>query len=68
MDTRPEGEREMHDWITASIDNAHALFREGAMDTAMAEDAAAIIAMICHSATLLRFPTNPTLMISVPGR
>ena len=62
-----EDEREMHEWIAASADNAHALFREGAMDTAMPEDAAAINVMICHSSIQLRTTTNPTLMISAPG-
>lgn len=63
-----EEEREMHEWIAASADNAHALFRDGAMDTTIPEDAAAINLMVCHSPIPLRTSTNPTLMISVPGR
>ncbi|QJU58484.1 DUF4238 domain-containing protein [Sphingomonas sp. AP4-R1] len=62
-----EEEREMHAWIAASADNAHALFREGAMDTNIPEDAGAINLMICHSPIPLRTSTNPTLMISAPG-
>ena len=61
-------EREMHEWIAASADNAHALFREGAMDTTIPEDAAAVNVMVCQSPIPLRTSTNPTLMISVPGR
>ncbi|QJR02741.1 DUF4238 domain-containing protein [Sphingobium yanoikuyae] len=62
-----EEEREMHAWIAASADNAHALFREGAMDTNIPEDADAINVMVCHSPIPLRTSTNPTLMISAPG-
>lgn len=61
-------EREMHEWIAASADNAHAIFREGAMDTSIPDDAAAINVMVCHSPIPLRTSTNPTLVISVPGR
>lgn len=61
-------EREMHEWIAASTDNTHALFREGAMDTTIPEDATAINVMVCQSPIPLRTSTNPTLMISVPGR
>ena len=62
-----EDDREMHAWIAASTDNAHALFREGAMDTNIPEDADAINVMVCHSPIPLRTSTNPTLMISAPG-
>lgn len=61
-------EREMHDWISSYVGNAHALFREGAMDTAIPEDAALINIMVCQSPISLRTSTNPTLLISVPGR
>jgi len=61
-------EREMHEWIAAVVDNAHALFRDGAMDTTIPEDAAAINVMVCQSPIPLRTSTNPTLLISVPGR
>lgn len=61
-------EREMHEWIAASADNAHAFFRDGALDTTIPEDAAAINVMVCHSPIPLRTSTNPTLLISVPGR
>ena len=60
-------EQEMHTWIAASADNAHALFREGAMDMNIPEDADAINVMVCHSPIPLRTSTNPTLMISAPG-
>ena len=63
-----EEEREMHEWIAASADNAHAVFRDGAIDTAIPDDAAAVNVMVCHSPIPLRTSTNPTLMISVPGR
>jgi hypothetical protein len=63
-----EEEREMHKWLAASADNAHAIFREGAMDTTIPEDADAINMMVCHSPISLRTSTNPTLLISVPGR
>lgn len=61
-------EREMHEWIAASAENVHAIFREGAMDTDIPADAAAINVMVCHSPIPLRTSTNPTLMISAPGR
>lgn len=63
-----EEEREMHERIAASADNAHAIFREGAMDTTIPGDADAINVMVCHSPIPLRTSTNPTLVISVPGR
>jgi hypothetical protein len=63
-----EEEREMHEWIAASSDNGHALFRHGAMDTAIPEDADDIDVMVCHSPIPLRTSTNPTLPISVPGQ
>lgn len=61
-------EREMHERIAASADNAHVLFREGAMDTTIPDDAAVINVMVCQSPIPLRTSTNPTLMVSVPGR
>ncbi|WP_370675555.1 DUF4238 domain-containing protein [Pleomorphomonas sp. PLEO] len=63
-----EEEREMHEWIAASTDHAHAIFRAGAMDTAIPEDADAINVMVCRSPISLRTSTNPTLLISEPGR
>ncbi|KTE10842.1 hypothetical protein ATE76_13025 [Sphingopyxis sp. H093] len=54
--------------IAASADNAHVLFREGAMDTTIPDDAAVINVMVCQSPIPLRTSTNPTLMVSVPGR
>lgn len=63
-----EEEREMHEWIAASADNAHAIFREGAMDTTIPEDADAIDVTVCHSPIPLRTSTNPTLVISVLGQ
>ncbi|WP_083224800.1 DUF4238 domain-containing protein [Sphingomonas panacis] len=55
-----EDEHEMHAWIAASAENAHALFREGALDTAIPEDAGAINVMVCRSPIPLRTSTNPT--------
>jgi hypothetical protein len=68
LDDLTEEERKMHEWIAASADNAHAIFREGAIDTTIPEDADAINVMVCHSPIPLRSSTNPTLVISVPGR
>ena len=62
-----EEEREMHEWIGTSADNAHAMFREGAMDATIPVDADAINVMVCHSSIPLRTSTNPTLLISAPG-
>lgn len=67
-DDLTDDEREMHEWISASADNAHALFREGAMDRVIPEDADTVNVMVCHSPIPLRTSTNPTLMISAPGR
>ena len=61
-------ERAMHQWIADTPGGAHTLFREGALDTMMPEDAPAINIMLCRSSISLRTSTNPTLMISVPGR
>lgn len=61
-------ERAMHEWIASNPGGAHLLFREGALDTMIPEDAPIINIMLCHSPILLRSSTNPTLMISVPGR
>lgn len=61
-------ETDMHEWIAASAQGAHALFREGAMDTSLPPDAHAINVMVCHSPITLRSSTNPTLLISTPGR
>lgn len=61
-------EREMHQWIVASADGAHALFREGALKMMPPVDANQINVMVCRSPISLRSSTNPTLMISHPGR
>jgi hypothetical protein len=61
-------ERAMHQWIAASSDNAHALFRNGALDTALPEDAGQINVMVCRSPIPLRTSTNPAVRISHPGR
>jgi hypothetical protein len=63
-----EQEREMQEWIAASADNAHATFRDGAMDTTIPEDADAINVMVCRSPIPLRTSTNPTLVVSEPGQ
>lgn len=61
-------ERAMHQWIAASSDNAHALFRNGALDTVLPEDAGQINVMVCRSPIPLRTSTNPAVRISHPGR
>lgn len=61
-------ERAMHAWIAASADNAHALFREGALDTTLPDDAGQINVMVCRSPIPLRSSTNPAVRISHPGR
>lgn len=63
-----EEEREIHEWIAASANNAHAIFRKGAMDTTIPEDATVITIMVCRSPIPLRTSTNPTLPISEPGQ
>lgn len=60
-------ERDMHRWIEASADGAHALFRQGAIDIMPPADASAINVMICRSPIALRTSTNPTLIFSHPG-
>ena len=61
-------ERAMLQWITETPGGAHQLFREGALDTAMPADALIINVMVCRSPIPLRSSTNPTLMVSYPGR
>ena len=61
-------EHRMHEWIACNPGGAHLLFREGALDTMMPEDAPVINTMLCRSPISLRSSTNPTLMVSVPGR
>lgn len=60
-------ERAMHAWIASSLDNAHALFREGALDTTLPEDAQAINVMVCRSPITLRTSTSPAVRILHPG-
>jgi hypothetical protein len=60
-------ERTMHAWMAASPDNAHALFREGALDTTLPEDAHGINVMVCQSPIPLRTSTSPSVRISHPG-
>ena len=64
----PDEERAMHAWIASSPDNAHALFRDGAVDTTLPEDAHAINVMVCRSPIALRTSTSPAVRISDPGR
>lgn len=66
-DLSPE-EREMHEGIAAAPGGAHALFREGAMDTLAPADAAEINVMVCRSPIRLRTSTNPAVRMSHPGR
>lgn len=61
-------ERELHQWLSASADAGHTLFREGALDMMPPVDANQINVMVCRSLISLRSSTNPTLMISHPGR
>ncbi|MBX9898023.1 MAG: DUF4238 domain-containing protein [Qipengyuania sp.] len=61
-------EREMHRWIAASPDGAHAMFRAGSLDTSLPADAALIDVMVCRSPIPLRTSTSPTVRISHPGR
>jgi hypothetical protein len=63
-----EEKREMHRWIEASAGNAHALFRAGAVDMLEPADASRINVMLCRSPIALRSSTNPTLIVSFPGR
>jgi Protein of unknown function (DUF4238) len=63
-----EEERDMHQWISASADHARTLFREGALDTMPPADVNRINMMVCRSPIGLRSSTNPTLIISHPGR
>lgn len=63
-----DDERGMHEWISASPGRAHELFRAGALDTMLPPDADAIHVMICQTPINMRTSTNPTLMISAPGR
>lgn len=63
-----EEEREMHEWMSASADAGHTLFREGALDIIPPADANRINVMVCRAPIALRSSTNPTLMISHPGR
>jgi hypothetical protein len=63
-----EEEREMHRWVAGTPGGAHRLFREGALDTSLPDDAHAINVMICQAPIPFRSSTNPTLMVSQPGR
>ncbi len=61
-------ERAMHLWIAASAEGARTLFHEGALDMLPTADAPHINMMVCRSPIALRTSTNPTLLISMPGR
>ncbi|MDB5576615.1 MAG: hypothetical protein JWR80_1791 [Bradyrhizobium sp.] len=61
-------ERAMHRRIADSPGGPHQLFRASVIDTAMPEDAAAINIMVCQSPIPFRSSTNPTLIVSEPGR
>jgi hypothetical protein len=61
-------EREMYDWIAAAPGTAHALFRAGAMETALPDDAGGINVIVCKAPIELRSSTNPTVRFSFPGQ
>jgi hypothetical protein len=61
-------EREMYDCIATAPGTAHALFRAGAMETALPVDAGGINVIVCKAPIELRASTNPTVRISVPGQ
>lgn len=63
-----EEEQEMHRWLAETPGGAHRLFREGALDTSLPDDAHAINVMLCQAPIPLRSSTNPTLVVSEPGR
>ncbi|GGB47378.1 hypothetical protein GCM10011505_30640 [Tistrella bauzanensis] len=63
-----EEEREIHQYIEEISGGPHTLFREGALETLLPEDAFAANVMICQSPVPFRTSTNPTLAISYPGR
>lgn len=63
-----EDEREYHAWLADNPDTAHEMFRTGAMDTMLPADADAINVIVCQTPIPLRSSTNPTLLISSPGR
>jgi hypothetical protein len=63
-----DDERDMHQWLAETPDGAHRLFREGAVDTLLPEDASAINVMVCHAPIPFRSSTNPTLIVSQPGK
>ncbi len=66
VDVTPE-EKAMHEWLADHPDAKHRLFRSGALDTALPEDAGDINILICRSPIKLRSSTNPTLIFSHPG-
>lgn len=66
-DELTDEERDYHAWLAANPGAAHEMFRAGAMDTMLPDDADAINVMVCQSPIPLRTSTNPTLMISSPG-
>lgn len=61
-------ERDMHEWMTASLGGAHALFRAGALETMLPADADAIKVMVCRASIAFRTSTNPAVVISHPGQ
>ncbi len=67
-DELTDEERDYHAWLAENPGAAHEMFRAGAMNTMLSDDAAAINVMVCQTPIPLRTSTNPTLMISSPGR
>jgi hypothetical protein len=63
-----EEERAMHQGIEEMPGGPHRVFREGALDTMLPNDANSINVMVCRSPVPFRTSTNPTLMVSYPGR
>ncbi|WP_158213716.1 DUF4238 domain-containing protein [Sphingopyxis witflariensis] len=66
-DELTDEERDYHAWLAEDPGAAHKMFRAGATDTMLPDDAAAINVMVCQTPIPLRTSTNPTLMISSPG-
>ncbi len=66
-DDLSDDERAMHERFAASPGAAHALFRAGAMDTMLPDDADLINVILCQAPLALRSSTNPAIVFSQPG-
>lgn len=67
-DELTDEERAMHRWLAVSSGAPRELFRAGAMATLLPSDADTISVMVCQSPVPLRTSTNPTIVVSHPGR